>query len=178
MTTDPNEQQNYTTPPPVNPYPELLPLNDHNFSPEDFEAFCEAFISCLPGVKEVHRYGGRGSSQKGIDIFADFEDGERWAFQCKQRQTFTKTDATSAIQKTSFKADSFILMLSRQATSGVRDACESHPNWDVWDVVDISRKVRELKMRSGERLVETHFGVPWRKEFLGRHGLKSYVTPH
>ena len=177
MTTLPNEQQNYTTPPPVNPYPELLPLNDHNFSPEDFEAFCEAFISCLPGVKEVHRFGGRGSPQKGIDIYADFEDGERWAFQCKQRQRFTKTDATRAIQQTSFKADSFILMLSRQATSGVRDACESHPNWDVWDVGDISRKVRELETHSSARLVETHFGASWRNAFLGLRGPSPFVTP-
>ena len=177
MTTDPNEQQNYTTPPPVNPYPELLPLNDHNFSPEDFEAFCEAFISCLPGVKEVHRFGGRGSPQQGIDIYADFENGERWAFQCKQRQRFTKTDATRAIQQTSFKADSFILMLSRRATSHVREVCESHPNWDVWDVGDISRKVRELQTHTAARLVETHFGPWWRKAFLGLPGLFSFITP-
>ena len=177
MTTDPTKQQNYATPPPVDPSPEFLPLNDPNLPWDRFESFCEEFISRLPGVKETHRYGGRGSSQKGIDIFADFEDGEKWAFQCKQRQTFTKTDATSAIQKTSYSADRFILALSRQATSGVRDACDSHPNWDVWDVSDISRKVLELEMHSSARLVEAHFGPSWRKAFLGLHGLLSFVTP-
>ena len=123
------------------------------------------------------RYGGQGSSQKGIDIFADFENGKRWAFQCKQRQSFTETDVTKAIQKTSYSADRFILALSRQATSGVRDACESDPNWDVWDVGDISRKVRELETHSGAKLVEIHFGPSWRKAFLGLHGLSSFVTP-
>ena len=177
MTTLPNEQQNYTTSPPVNPYPKLLPLNDLDSSSDDFEAFCEALISCLPGVKEVHRFGGRGSPQKGIDIYADFENGERWGFQCKQRQRFTKTDATSAIQQTSFKADRFILMLSRRATSHVREVCESHPNWDVWDVGDISRKVRELQTHTAARLVETHFGPWWRKAFLGLPGLFSFITP-
>ncbi|MXX25387.1 MAG: hypothetical protein F4Z82_08100 [Caldilineaceae bacterium SB0668_bin_21] len=177
MTTDPTKQQNYVTPPPVTPYPEFLPLNDPNLPWERFEAFCEEFISRLPGVKETHRYGRTGSRQRGIDIFADLDNGERWAFQCKQWKKFTKTDATGAIQKTSCTADRFILTLSRQATSGVRDACEKEPDWDVWDVGDISRKVREMEMHSSSRLVEAHFGPSWRKAFLGLHGLSSFVTP-
>ena len=177
MPTDPTKQQNYATLPPVDPSPKLLPLNDPNLPWDRFEAFCEAFISCLPGVKKAHSYGGPGSSQKGIDIYADFENGERWAFQCKQRQRFTKTDAKRAIQQTSYTADQFILMLSRQATSGVRDACDSEPDWDVWDVDDISREVREMEIHSSARLVEAHFGPSWRKAFLGLPGLLSFVTP-
>ena len=177
MPTDSTEQRNYATPPPVTPSPEILPLNDPNLPWERFEAFCEEFISRLPDVTETHRYGRTGSRQRGIDIFADLDNGEKWAFQCKQWKKFTKTDAKRAIQKTSYEADRFILMLSRQATSGVRDACDHHHNWDVWDVGDISRKVRELKMHSGAKLVEAHFGAPWRKAFLGLHGLSSFVTP-
>ena len=177
MPTDSTEQRNYATPPPVTPYPEFLPLNDPNLPWERFEAFCEAFISRLPCVKEAHRYGGQGSLQKGIDIIAYLDHGEKWAFQCKQKQTFSKADATRAIQQTRYEADRFILMLSRQATSGVRDVCDSFPDWDVWDVGDISRKVRELEMHSAAKLVEAHFGAPWRKAFLGLHGLSSFVTP-
>ena len=177
MPKDSTKQQNYATPPPVTPSPEFLPLNDPNLPWERFEAFCEELISRLPCVKETHRYGRTGSRQRGIDIFADMENGEKWAFQCKQWKKFTKTDANRAIQKTSYTADRFILMLSRQATSGVRDACDHHHNWDVWDVGDISRKVRELEMHSGAKLVEAHFGAPWRKAFLGLHGLSSFVTP-
>ena len=176
MTTDPTKQQNYATPPPVDSNSELLPLGDPNFSWERFEAFCEQFISSLHGVKETHRYGGRGSSQKGVDIIAYLDNGEKWAFQCKQKQTFSKADATRAIQQTSYEADHFVLMLSRRASSGVRDACDIEPDWDVWDVGDISRKVRELEMHSGKKLVEAHFGAPWRKAFLGLHG-SSFVTP-
>ena len=55
MPTDPNKLQNYTTPPPVAPDPELLPLNDPNLPWDRFEAFCEALISRLPGVKDTHR---------------------------------------------------------------------------------------------------------------------------
>lgn len=177
MPIEPTVLQSCATPPPVDPSPEFLPLGDPNLSWERFEAFCEAFIARLPGVKETHRYGGRGSFQKGIDIIAYLENGEKWAFQCKQKQRFTKTDATRAIQQTSYSADRFILTLSRQATSGVRDVCENYPDWDVWDVGDISRKVRKLEMHPGARLVEVHFGASLRKEFLGLPGFSPFVTP-
>ena len=167
MPNNPTEQQSHSTAPPVVPFPELLPLDDPNLPWDRFEAFCEEFISRLPGVKETHRYGRTGSRQRGIDIFADLDTGERWAFQCKQWKKFTKADATRAIQETTYKADRFILTLSRHATSGVRDACDGHPTWDVWDVGDISRKVRELGIHAGARLVEAHFGATWRKDFLG-----------
>ena len=165
------------TPPPVAPHPEFLPLNDPNLPWDRFEAFCEELISKLPGVKEPHRYGRRGSRQRGIDIFADLNNGERWAFQCRQWKKFTKTDATRAIRETTYPADRFILTLSRQATSGVRDACDGHPNWDVWDVGDISRKVREMEPHSAARLVEGHFGPAWRNAFLGLPGLTPFVAP-
>ena len=169
--------QSHQTLLPVVAVPELLPLDDPNLSWGRFEAFCEELISRLPGVKETHRYGRQGSRQRGIDIVADFENGDKWVFQCKQWKKFTKTNATKAIQETSYKADRFILMLSRSATSGVRDVCGSNPNWDVWDVGDISRKVRELPTHSAARLVEAHFGPSWRSAFLGLQGLTSFVTP-
>ena len=177
MTIVPTEEQSYLTPPPVVPYPELLPLDDPNLPWDRFEAFCEELISRLPGVKETHRYGRRGSNQRGIDIFAVLDTGERWAFQCRQWKKFTKTDASRAIRETTYPADRFILTLSRQATSGVRDACDGHPNWDVWDVGDISRKVREMELNSAARLVEGHFGPAWRKAFLGLPGLTPFVAP-
>ena len=177
MTLRPPNEQGYAIPQPVVPFPELLPLHDPNLPWDRFEAFCEELISRLPGVKETHRYGRRGSNQRGIDIFADLQNGERWAFQCRQWQRFTKTDARNAIRNTSYTADRYILTLSRPASSSVRDVCDSHSSWDVWDVGDISRKVRELDMHSGARLVEVHFGAPWRRAFLGLQGLTSFVTP-
>ena len=130
MTQQPQDRQ-YIVPPPVTYFPELLPLG--NLPWERFEVFCEDLISKLPGVEEVHQYGGQGSTQRGIDIFADFENGERWAFQCKRRQSFSESDATTAIEDTTYNADRYILMLSRAAATGARDACDANPSWDVWD---------------------------------------------
>ena len=177
MTTDSTNGQTYANPLPVVPYPESLPLNDPNLPWERFEAFCEELISRLPGVKETHRYGRRGSRQRGIDIFANLDNGERWAFQCRQWEKVTKAEAARAIEQTSYQADRFILTLSSQATSAVRDACDGHTNWDVWDVGDISRKVRDMALQSAARLVEGHFGPAWRKAFLGLSGLTPFVAP-
>ena len=175
--TQPPHDQNHIVPPPVTYFPEDLPLADPNLPWERFEAFSEEFISRLPGVVETHRYGRQGSGQRGIDIFAYFENGEKWAFQCRQRRSFTASNATTAIEDTTYTADRFILMLSRTATSSVRDVYTEYPSWDIWDVGDISRKVRELEMNSAARLVETHFGVAWRSAFLGLHGLTSFLSP-
>ena len=174
MTQQPQDRQ-YIVPPPVTYFPELLPLG--NLPWERFEVFCEDLISKLPGVEEVHQYGGQGSTQRGIDIFAELENGERWAFQCKRRRSFSESDATTAIYDTSYNADRYILMLSGAAATGVRDACDANPSWDVWDGGDISRKVRELEMHSGARLVETHFGSAWRQAFLGLQGLTPFLPP-
>ncbi len=175
--TNSHDVKSSANPLPVVPYPESLPLNDPNLPWERFEAFCEELISRLPGVKEAHRYGGRGSLQRGIDIVAYLDNGEKWAFQCRQWEKVTRADATKAIERTTYHADRFILTLSCQASSGVRDACGGHSNWDVWDVRDISRKVREMELHSAARLVEGHFGPAWRKAFLGLPGLTPFIAP-
>src|SRR5579864_4430611 len=97
-----------TPSPPVVPFPSLLPLNDPNFLWQQFEKFCEAFISVLPGVKSCHLYGKRGGRQKGIDIFADMANGERWAFQAKQVRQFNRKHAQEAITETTYIADRYI----------------------------------------------------------------------
>ena len=175
--TQPSQNQDNIVPPPVTYFPEDLPLADPNLPWERFEAFSEEFISRLPGVIETHRYGRQGSNQRGIDIFAYFDNGEKWAFQCRQRQGFSAANGTTAIEDTTYTADRFILMLSRTASSSVRDVYDEYPTWDIWDVGDISRRVRELELYSAGRLVETHFGVAWRRSFLGLQGLTSFLSP-
>ena len=107
MTIKASKERSNATPPPVAPYPEFLPLDDPNLPWDRFEAFCEQLISRLHSVKRAYRYGRRGSPQKGIDIVADLDNGEGWAFQCRQWQKFTKTDATKAIQQTTYKIYDF-----------------------------------------------------------------------
>jgi hypothetical protein len=164
---------------PVTPLQLELPLNDPSVSWEDFEKFCVDFIHQLPKVKECHRYGKRGNKQEGIDIFADLDTGERCVFSCKQYQTFYPNDAEKAITAMTYTADYYILLLSCEATSGVRNKwCAKGPKRKVWDTCDIARKIRyDLSIDHAHRLIETHFGPEWRKHFLGIKGVKLFVSP-
>lgn len=160
---------------PVTPFPELLPLHDLNFQWEQFEAFCEDFVSRLPNVRNVHRLGRRGSRQRGVDIVAELDDGQRWAFQCRQWRKFGKHHVQRTIKETTYSADRYVLLLSTIASSTVRQEVERHKNWWAWDVGDLSRKVRELPLESAARLLEVHLGPYWRKAFLGTTGLTPFV---
>lgn len=167
------------TRPPVTPLQPLLPLNDPNVSWENFEEFCADFIHQLPNAKECHRYGKQGNKQEGIDIFADLDTGERCVFSCKQYQTFYPSNAEKAVTAMTYTANYYILLLSCEATSEVRNKwCAQGPNWDVWDTCDIARKVRyDLSIGHAHRLIETHFGPEWRKHFLGIKGVTLFVSP-
>lgn len=162
--------------PPIVSRPDTFPLNDLEW--DRFESFCTNFISHLPGVKRwtAHRYGQQGDQQKGIDIIVEMENGERWVFQCKKYKSFKANQVRAAIQKCTYQADKFFLALSCQASAPVRDEIQKYQNWELWDVEDISRIIRELSSEVACQIVEHHFGKVWRKEFLGLAGLTSFVT--
>lgn len=161
---------------PVTPRPNQLPLNDPNWSWDRFEAFCLDLISQFAEVKDCHRYGKQGDFQRGIDIFADLDNGERWAFQCKRYKRYTAGQTEKAIEKATYRANQYILLLSCEATSEVRDEVDKHPKWKVWDVEDISLRVRNLPSDIARRLVQDHFSAAWRKAFLGLAGLTTFVS--
>jgi hypothetical protein len=106
--------------PPVTPRPNQLPLNDPNWSWDRFEAFCLDLISQFAEVKNCHRYGKGGDFQRGIDIFADLDNGGRWVFQCKRYKKYTEGQAQKAIQTTTYPGNRYILLLSCEATSASR----------------------------------------------------------
>lgn len=141
-----------------------------------FEAFCCALIARLPKVRECHHYGTQGDTQLGIDLFADFDSGQRWAFQNKRLKQFGKAAVAKAIKATTYKADRYIILLSRQATVETRKAIANRRKWDIWDVRDLSRKVRELPLDDARRLLDDHFGGAVRRAFLGVSGVSTFPT--
>lgn len=163
--------------PAVIPRPEQLPLNDPAFSWERFEAFCRDLVAQLPGVGACHHYGARGDDQAGIDLVAEMKDGRTWALQCKRYSRFTARNAERAIEEASFRADHYTLLLSCEATRAVRDVFAGRAGWTIWDVRDISQKVRELPVNTARRLIDTHFGGGWPDRFLGLRGLAPFVSP-
>jgi hypothetical protein len=163
---------------PAKVHEEYLPLE--RLAWEAFEIFCLDFIARFLKPQEIYRYGTQGDDQEGIDIVADLMNGEKWAFQCKQWQRFHKGDAIKVIkQAEGFEADRYILLLSRVAGVEVRKVIADATAWEVWDVQDISRKVRELLIDSPEaarRLVRDHFHPEWQNAFLGISKLTPFIS--
>lgn len=161
--------------PPVLSRPELLPLKQLDWSA--FEAFCcELLNLCRPALT-FSNYGKRGDAQQGIDLLGKGENGTCWVAQCKQVDDFTAKHAEKAVKAMTFKADQYLLLISDEARANVRKVIHAEPNWELWDVRDISRRVRDLPQHKSKRLVEQYFGLSWCRDFLGLPGPSVLLTP-
>jgi hypothetical protein len=163
---------------PVRPLQQNLPLLDENLGWERFEEFCRDFVSRLPGVDHVTSYGRKGSKQKGIDFPATMESGETWSFQCRQVKRFTHTAFEKLIKADTYGADRHVVLLASQAGSELRDTERANPTWQIWDVTDISRTVRQLSAQDQRALLVAHFGPYVQETFLGLRGSASFRTWH
>ena len=160
---------------PSKKHEELLPLA--SLAWDAFESFSLDFIARFLKPQEIYHYGTQGDDQEGIDIIANLTNAEKWAFQCKQWQKFNKSDAINVIQKAKgFEANRLVLLLSRVASVEVRKVIADDPLWELWDVRDISQKVREIPIESARRLVRDHFHPEWQNAFLGISKLTPFVS--
>jgi len=163
---------------PAKAHEECLPFE--GLAWDAFEAFCLDFIARFLKPQKIYHYGTQGDNQEGVDIVAHLDNSEKWAFQCKQWQRFNQGDAKKVIEQAKgFEAERYILLLSRVAGVEVRKVFANSPVWEVWDVRDISQKVRDLSSRSPEaarRLVRDHFHPEWQNAFLGISKLTSFVS--
>lgn len=149
------ESAGYTVPKAVVSF--AMPFPVDALSPDDFERFSSDFIEALnPGAK-VHREGGPGHTQDGIDIVAVLSDGERQTYQCKRHREFGPQKIHDAVAKDTTRADRKFLLLTRTASPDARAAIALHPNWELWDRDDISRKMRQLPLAEQKRIVRIYF---------------------
>lgn len=158
---------------PVRPLVPFLPLD--KLSDENFELFCHDLIQKLHPRADVHRYGHRGHKQHGIDLYAK-ENLVKTDYQCKRHQQFGPEKVRKAVEDTTMVAEHHYLLLSRQATPGARDAIDGYGNWSLWDVEDISAKVRYLPKHDALDLIDTYF-PDWRQHFLGIEAPSPWLSP-
>lgn len=127
-------------------------------TPDNFERFCLYFISAKYPTAKVHRVGGQGHTQGGLDIEVIFDDGTCHTFQCKRVDQFGPAKVHVAVAKHTRAAEKKYLLLSRIASPQARQAIRQHEDWDIWDQEDISRIIRQtLSKESQLRLVDTFF---------------------
>jgi energy-coupling factor transporter ATP-binding protein EcfA2 len=148
--------------PPVRPRVQVLPFNQLSW--ENFERLCTRLVASDGEVKDCHRYGVRGDFQAGIDILAHRRTAkgtlERWCYQCKRWQKMTPGDLRRIVDKFSFPADRYVVLISLEATAALRDVVADLPDVDLWDAEDISSR-----LKSKPELVEDFFSPAWRAAF-------------
>jgi hypothetical protein len=70
---------------------------------------------------------------------------------------FGPRDVDKAVAEHTRQAEEKFILLSRIASPRTRAAVQQHPDWDIWDKEDISRRVRTLPTEQQVRLVTTFF---------------------
>ena len=133
-----------------------FPIN--GLTPDSFERFCSFLIERLYGTEaKVHRYGGPGHKQEGIDISATTSEGTI-SFQCKRVQEFGPAKVAKAVQDHSFAAKKSVLLLSCLASPAARAEIAKHASWEIWDIEDMNRRIRQgLSFEEQRELVRVFF---------------------
>jgi len=151
---------------PVRPRAPILPLAE--LAPDRFEQFTTDLAQFLYKEASVHRVGGQGHKQYGVDVTVKHPDGSVTGIQCKRKRQFGPADVRRAVNAVDGKARSYFLFLTRPAASPeARKEINNHSKWTLWDADDISRAIRsQLPLDVATRLVDTFF-PGWRDPFLG-----------
>lgn len=157
----------------VRPTEQLLPLL--SVIPERFQSFCRDLVAALPDIVECHQWGVQGDPQGGIDLVATTTSGNTVSHQCRRVQKFGPAKFRTLVQTVSNEASHYYLLLACRATDAVRKEEKKHVRWTVWDVDDISAKVRELQQEVARRIVRNNFGGRCCQDFLGLQPFNAFL---
>lgn len=137
-------------------YDQPFPID--TLSPDSFERFCFHFLwKHYPEPKDVHRAGGQGHAQDGLDIDVIFPDKACYSFQCKRVKEFGPQKIHKAVADHTRDAQKKYILLSRIASPQSREAIRKHTSWDIWDKEDISLRIRDLPKDDQIKLVDIFF---------------------
>ena len=126
-------------------------------TPDSFERFSLHFLSKQYPSAQVHRAGGTGHKQDGLDIDVTFPDGAVFTFQSKREAEFGPAKVNKAIADHTRPANKKFILLSRIASPQARAAARAHADWDIWDIEDIALRIRSLAKLEQIELVDIFF---------------------
>lgn len=162
-------------------YDQPFPIN--SLTPDSFERFCLHLLDKLYSSSKVHRAGGTGHKQDGLDIEVTAKDGAVCTFQCKRVANFGESKIDTAVKAHTAPADKKYLLLSIVASPQARKAIAKHNDWEIWDKEDISLKIRSLPKRDQIEIVDIFFRGQ-RQALLGEPEagpwmtLEDFFSPH
>lgn len=160
----------------------LLPPTE-TLSAEEFEDFTERLLSAQkfathdwPRCVEVARWGRRGDKQDGIDFAGRLSDERRAAWQCKRYEKFTPADVRDVVAKVTYPADVHHLVLSCEASSGVRLTMDQHPDWVLLDKRGLGQLLDDLPPHKRREVLNETWGAPTRRRLMRTPGEDRFVT--
>ena len=155
-----------------------MTLNLDHLTAEQFQSFSASLFEALYPAAKVNVYGVSGDEQQGIDIEISFPEGYRYTAQCKRVKNFGPKKVTDAVRAHQGAARKKFLLITRPATQQTRDAAAKYvkQGWELWDIEDISRKVRGLPSDKARVLVDA-YAPGQRKEFLGIDQPNPFSSP-
>jgi transcriptional regulator with XRE-family HTH domain len=170
----PTADKPHETQPPVRPRLTTLRLDE--LSPDRFEQFSADLAQALYPDAAVHRYGGQGHTQGGIDVLVNHAAGRPTGIQCKREKEFGPAKVKKVVAALKTDVRECFIYLTRIASPEAREEISKHKNWQLWDIEDISRAVRTLPDSDAAlRLVDTYF-PQWREPFLGVSAPGPWLT--
>src|SRR5882762_708169 len=116
----------YTNPASAAAFDRPFPIDA--LQPETFERFCLYFLSELHPDAKVHREGGPGHAQEGLDINVDLGCGARVTYQCKRVSSFGPRKVRAAVKAHTRPATKKFLLLTKVATPKARQEIAKHRN--------------------------------------------------
>lgn len=140
--------------------PELLLGDKHmkllptpTLSWAEFEDFAQKLLNAhkfcsdeIRHVVRVARWGRPGDKQDGIDFEGDMSDGASAAWQCKHLDNLPPAKVDDAVQKTTFEADEYYLVYSREASAAARKEVAKFQRWKLVDRRDLTEMLWELPL--------------------------------
>lgn len=154
-------------------------LNLDHLTAEQFQSFSADLLQALFPDATVNIYGVSGDAQEGIDIEVHFPEGYRYTAQCKRVKNFGPKKVREAVRAYTGSAKKKFLLISRAATGQTREAAKTYARqgWKLWDVDDISRKLRYLPGDKARVIVDA-YAPSQRKDFLGIEQPSPFLAPN
>ncbi len=153
-------------------------LNLGHLTGEQFQAFAADLLQAIYPSATVNIYGVSGDVQEGLDIELRFPEGYRYTAQCKRVKNFGPEKVKEAVQAHPGAAKKKYLLITRPATKQTRDAASkfAKQGWELWDIDDISRRVRYLPSDKARVLVDA-YAPSQRRDFLGIDQPSPFLSP-
>ena len=119
-------------------------------------------------IIEANSYAaGSGRADKGVDLIAKVEGGETWAFQCKRVKNWDVKKCATVVQKATYPAQHYFLLVACDPHQDVQDFMAQFPNWSFWN---LERICQEFRLR-----VPSHQQAKVLQLFLSPEELRRFV---